>query len=378
MMRFLLPLLCIGQTLSLSASAADATTATERCEGVTAHLQLPPGPGNPRNSEGDFIALRDGRLMFVYTHFTGGGSDHAKAHLAARFSSDAGKTWTRKDVVVVPNEGGMNIMSVSLLRLANGKIALFYLQKNSLTDCRPLMRLSADEGKTWSEPIETISDKQMGYYVLNNDRVVQLKSGRLVVPVALHNTPQYKKPDWAGTIMAYLSDDGGKTWHRSKDQLVCKSPSGKRITLQEPGVVELNDGRLLMFARASGGFQQFSHSRDGGETWTPFVASTLASPVSPATIERIPSTGDLLVVWNDHGSTAKRPRGRRPFSAAISKDEGRSWRNVKRIEDKPNGHYCYTAMLFVDDHVLLGHCCGPGLGTTQVTRFPVAWLYADK
>ena len=29
-----------------------------------AALRLPPGAGNPRNSEGDFIRLKDGRIMF--------------------------------------------------------------------------------------------------------------------------------------------------------------------------------------------------------------------------------------------------------------------------------------------------------------------------
>ncbi|NQT53667.1 exo-alpha-sialidase, partial [bacterium] len=83
--------------------------------GVTKIRLLPPGKGNPRNSEGDFVQLKDGRLLFVYTHFTGGGSDHARAHLAGRFSADGGRTWTADDVVVVPNEGTMNVMSASLL-----------------------------------------------------------------------------------------------------------------------------------------------------------------------------------------------------------------------------------------------------------------------
>lgn len=34
-------------------------------------LQLNPGENNPRNSEGDFVRLKDGRIMFIYTHFTG-------------------------------------------------------------------------------------------------------------------------------------------------------------------------------------------------------------------------------------------------------------------------------------------------------------------
>ncbi|MDH7569773.1 MAG: sialidase family protein, partial [Armatimonadota bacterium] len=84
-------------------------------DGVRKIRLLPPGPGNPRNSEGDFIQLQDGRILFVYTHFTGGGEDHATAHLAGRFSSDGGYTWTPDDVVVLPNEGAMNVMSVSLL-----------------------------------------------------------------------------------------------------------------------------------------------------------------------------------------------------------------------------------------------------------------------
>ena len=80
------------------------------------NVLLPPKPENPRNSEGDFIELKDGRVMFVYTHFTGGTSDHATAYLAARFSADDGMTWSADDVTVVPNEGGFNVMSVSLLR----------------------------------------------------------------------------------------------------------------------------------------------------------------------------------------------------------------------------------------------------------------------
>ena len=41
-------------------------------------------------------------------------------------------------------------------------------------------------------------------------------------------------------------------------------------------------------------------STDGGDTWSDFEAMGIASPNSPATIERVPSTGDLLLVWNNH------------------------------------------------------------------------------
>src|SRR5262245_45945648 len=101
-------------------AGADGPQGVEK-DGVTRVRLLPPTPGkNPRNSEGAFISLKDGRLLFVYTHFTGGGGDHSAAHLAARSSRDGGRTWTDTDELVLANEAKMNIMSVSLLRLPSG------------------------------------------------------------------------------------------------------------------------------------------------------------------------------------------------------------------------------------------------------------------
>ena len=342
-------------------------------EGVDKIRLLPPDSDNPRNSEGDFIELKDGRVMFVYTHFTGGGSDHAAAHLAARFSSDRGKNWTGEDTVVIEREGNFNVMSVSLLRLKTGEIALFYLRKNSLTDCRPLMRISTDEAKTWSEPVVCISE--VGYNVLNNDRAVQLKNGRLLLPVSLHNTPAQDKFDGRGVISCYLSDDKGKTWRQSQTR-----QKGDRLTLQEPGVVELKDGRLMMFCRTPHGSQYLSYSEDQGDTWSEFQPSNIKSPQSPATLERIPKTGDLILVWNNHADVDPEYKGKRtPYHVAISRDEGKTWEKIKTLEDNVNGWYCYTAVEFVGDYVLLGHCAGDrrqgGLNTTQITRFHLDWLY---
>ena len=127
--------------------------------------------------------------------------------LCSRESNDNGKTWSKEDKVVVANEGGMNVMSVSLVRLHSGDIALFYLRKNSLRDCRPIMRISKDEAKTWSEPTECITD-EIAYYVMNNSRVAQLPSGRMILPTALHPNREGKLHD--GKIITYLSDDEGK------------------------------------------------------------------------------------------------------------------------------------------------------------------------
>ncbi len=337
-------------------------------------LRLEPGKNNPRNSEGDFIRLKDGRILFVYTHFTGGQGDDASAFLAGRYSTDNGKSWSKEDVPVLPNEGKQNIMSVSLLRLHNGKIALFYLRKNSESDCIPLMRVSDDEGSSWGEPTVCVDD--IGYYVMNNDRVVMLKNGRIILPLALHSTPGFS--GWFnGRIMCYYSDDEGLTWHKGHE-----IDNPESVTSQEPGIVELNDGNLMLFCRTNAGTQYISFSGDQGETWTPLAPGNIRSPLSPATIERIPSTGDLLLVWNNNYNPATNGGTRTPLNIAISKNDGKSWDKVKELENDPFGWYCYTAIDFTDDHVLLAHCAGnrrefSGLETTQITRLSLDWIYAD-
>lgn len=346
-------------------------------------LRLPSSKNNPRNSEGDFITLKDGRILFVYTHFTGGAADHSSAYLAGRYSSDGGKTWTQKDETIIENDGKQNIMSVSLLRLQDGRIALFYARKNSLHDLLPVMRISADEGAHWSEPIEIIPQQEVGYYVLNNDRVVQLKNGRIVVPLALHqNLPGSDRFNPNAKFLCYYSDDQGKTWQRGNEVAVETQPGGKQPYMQEPGLIELKDGTLMGFCRTNGGSQYVAFSKDDGQTFSELKPSNMISPVSPASIERIPSTGDLLLVWNNHQGIDAKLRGKRtPLSLAISKDEGKTWQQIQNIETNPNGWYCYTAIEFTKEGVLLGHCAGDrtknnGLAESQITLVPLSVIYA--
>lgn len=339
-------------------------------------LQLPPGPNNPRNSEGDFVTLRNGRILFVYSHYTGtSSSDHAPAYLAARTSDDGGKTWSDQDRLVLREDNVLNLMSVSLLRLKNGRLALFYLKKTSEIDCIPMVRFSDDEAQTWSAPTACITDRQ-GYFVLNNSRVIQLDSGRLLMAVALHRTASDPALVNKGRLWSYFSDDNGRTWQSGPE---VPNPGG--VITQEPGVVELKGGRVMMFIRTDSGVQYLSYSGDGGKTWSAVEPSTIRSPLSPASIKRIPATGDLLLVWNDNREVAQNIRGKRtPLNVAISKDEGKTWVKNKVIEPDPDGWYCYTAIHFVGRDTLLGYCAGSQskrthLSVINVTRLSHDWLY---
>ena len=285
---------------------------------VEVALRLEPTSESTRKSEGDFIKLKDGRILFIYSDFSGGEGDHSTAKLSGRFSDDNGKTWSTSDELVLSNEGKMNVMSVSLLRLANGKIALFYLRKNATDDCIVYMRTSSDEAKTWSDPVKCIEN--LGYYVLNNDRVVQLKNGRIIFPVSLHRTPTTK---WQsnGIISCYYSDDDGMTWNASA---TVTNPDN--VLLQEPGMVELKSGKMMLFCRTNKGVQYLSFSKDNGETWSAVEPSDIVSPVSPATIERIPNSSDLLMVWNNNTNGDNL---RTPLNVAISKNNGKKWLNIQ-------------------------------------------------
>ena len=309
-------------------------------------LHLPAGNDNPRNSEGDFITLKDGRILFVYSHYTGTSpDDHAHAYLAGRYSSDKGKTWTDEDIKMVEQEGIMNVMSVSLLRLQDGAIALFYLRKNSDSDCIPLLRISNDETRTWSDPVVCINDKE-GYFVLNNNRVIQLKDGRLVFAVSMHKSPGDTLFSNIGRIWSYYSDDNGLSWNPS-----IEIANPESVVTQEPGLIELKNGDILMYLRTMSGVQYFSYSDDRGETWSPVEKSNIKSPCSPASITRVPSKGDLLLVWNDNGTDQKRT----PFNIAYSKDDGKTWINRQVIEANPEGSFCYPAVHYTGKEILISY-----------------------
>src|SRR5450759_4022258 len=101
-----------------------------------------------------------------------------------------------------------------------------------------------------------ITDRE-GYFVLNNNRVIKLKNGRLVLAVAMHQSPGEEKFSNVGRLWSYFSDDNGKAWKASAEV----ANPGKIVT-QEPGLVELKNGDILMFIRTTAGVQYFSYSKD--------------------------------------------------------------------------------------------------------------------
>ncbi|HUP79108.1 MAG TPA: sialidase family protein [Pirellula sp.] len=149
---------------------------------------------------------------------------------------------------------------------------------------------------------------------------------------------------------------------------------------EEPCIVERRDGSLLALMRTSLGAIYRSESFDQGRTWNSPVTTLLTAPASPPCIKRIPSTNDLIVVWNHNYDETHHHQGERnPLSSAISKDDGATWQHIKDVEFKPGGAAAYASVFFQDDEAIVSYYYqekGFGGGSGVRLKFlPIAWFY---
>lgn len=329
---------------------------------------------HPRYSEGSILPLNDGSLLFANTEFDKSTSDFAAGRIVARRSADGGKTWSPPEVLQ-DNVGRMNVMSVTLRRFrspGNSGVGLFYLVKHDVNELKVYLRISGDDGRSFGPPI-LVTDAS-GYHVLNNDRVTQLLDGRLLCPIAW--SPDVEK-DGHFVSFCYWSDDGGQSWHTGASRVDVPQRGA-----MEPEVLELNDGSVLMIIRTQLGEIYASRSSDRGETWSQAEPWGVKSPESPATLRRIPSTGDLLLVWNpDYQQGTNHGGGRTPLVAAVSKDEGRTWGPHRVLEDRADQQYAYTSLAFHHGQVLLSYYVydsATGQISTRFRSLPIGWFYENS
>lgn len=326
-------------------------------------ILAPVTAANARNSEAAAVELRDRRILLVWSDFYGGPTDFSAGRLSAVTSADRGRTWGEK-YTVVENTAVVTTLLPSLLRLKSGELALFYLKMEDMADSRMFIRKSYDEAETWSDEVCVTSDP--GYHSPANDRCLQLRKGRIVVPDGWSESAFPGGP--VARLLCYYSDDGGETWQRGSGD--AEVPGGGA----EPVVVERKDGSLLMIARTSLAHIYRCESYDSGDTWSTPVPMALVSAESPANMKRIPSTGDLLLVWNH--SLDKRTRN--PLTAAISKDDGETWRNVRNLENDPQHSFAYPSIMFLGDEVMLTYYRSRYERTgweLKLNILPVSWFY---
>ena len=340
---------------------------------------IPAEGNNTRNGEGSFIRLKNGAVLFGYTEFIDDNrEDEANAVISAFISYDEGETWGQKRVLFKKSEGSVNIMSLSFLRMNNGDIGAFYIEKNTDATDNIFFTRSADEGDTWSTPIScTECINRPDYYILNNDRVITLQNGRILLPLALHTIHNTDIEFSPGEILFVCSDDDGATWKKIGHKLACPFKNNP-LGFQEPGLFQHNDGTVWCYIRTGLGFQFQCFSHDNGETWSsPEPNTFFSSPSSPMLVKNF---RDLTVaVFNPIPEHVLREAdeefwGRTPYTLAVSYDNGKSFTREKLyyIEDDLNNGYCYPAIITGEDYLLLAYyqsnntdCC---LNSTKIIK----------
>ena len=280
-------------------------------------------------------------------------------------SMDGGESWSDDGDLGCAEMGSPS--GLSCIRIDSGKLALAHRGKED--DRRGTeewnwnpwyLSYSDDGGRTWT----TAGNMNLlgGPY---HDVLTQMSTGRLVMPSRIcvsnnrHKGLEYDRVSTYGTwkglrlqvsghyhypevdiAAVSYSDDEGTTWTRCQGQLMGwfdadGVPNGKGgiTAVDEPSVAECSDGRLMMMGRSTVGRLVNCYSEDGGENWTPVLPMDLAASYSPPRLRRIPSTGDLLCIWNQtsreeilHGYR----RGR--LSSAVSRDNGESWEHFRTLE----------------------------------------------
>ena len=304
-----------------------------------------PAPGTPEISSvfvagsdgvntyripGMLVAPDDSLLVFCEARKESQ-DDASPTDMVLRRSVDGGRTWLPMQVLVrgAGKEALMNPCPV--IDWTNKTIILACDKANIISPNhhRHFQLVSADNGATWSEPVE-IKDRITGYDETFNPGPgvgIQMKSGRLVVPGYTGETNEQFEDNWHSRVL--YSDDHGATWTLGAPVLPFSD---------ESQAVELSDGSLMLNMRGNMGMscRGVAISEDGGETWSSFRWDhALNECPCQASIARFSlaekGEKDRLLFANPD-NTAERfgVVERTKMTLRMSYDEGKTW-PVKRL-----------------------------------------------
>lgn len=328
---------------------------------------LPPHENNPRNSEGAFLRMDSGEILFAYSAYVGeSGHDHAACNICMIRSFDEGEHWTDVPELIASASffGTKNVMSVSACPLADGSPAFYFLVKENDGTTTLGRTISRDGGKTFTAE-RTVWNVPPAYYVVNNDRMQRFSDGRLVAPASYYPPlGQIGGFSFPAIAVLLISEDDGKSFYLQKGvRLTHNDKRNLGYGLQEPGILELSPGVSWLWARTGVGYQYESYSIDHLASFSAPEASIFTSPDSPMQIVRYDER-TLYVVYNPIPNYNGRKKtgwgwGRTPIVLRKSTDNGKTFGDLHTIEDGERG-YCYPAMFFTRDGALLCAYCRGG------------------
>lgn len=225
----------------------------------------------------------------------------------------------------------------------------------------------AAEGRVGTYAQKMIEHSQDEYFTrmgwFTRTHPIQLPSGRILVPMY--------SDGFSFGIMA-ISDDGGVTW-TSSEPIV-------GYGCIQPSVVRKNDGTLVAYLRDNGPppkRAQISFSKDDGVSWTTARDTDIPNPGTSLEAVRL-RNGDWMMVYNDL------ERGRYSLMAAISDDEGATWKWKRHLEGSPSNsspnQYHYPSVIQAKDssiHVTYSYFVPEGKAIKHV-RLNEEWVKSGE
>jgi predicted neuraminidase len=174
-----------------------------------------------------------------------------------------------------------------------------------------------------------------------------------------------------------ISDDGGMTWTASEPIVGYGSI--------QPTVLLKRDGTLVAYMRDNGPPPKRVHistSKDEGVSWAPAQDTDIPNPGT--SLEAIVlKDGNWLMVYNDL------ERGRYSLAAALSEDEGQTWRWKRHLDGNPQrkspNQYHYPSVMQAKDgsiHVTYSYFIKDAAGAAakgksiKHVQFDEAWIQA--
>lgn len=224
--------------------------------------------------------------------------------------------------------------------------------------------------------------------------IVLTRKGRILLPFSFltdrtwrNRGGGFKEFTFTGQFDSTLiyTDDLGRSWHAANNLSIVTPDIVSAYGAVEPVVVELSD-RIWMLIRGQTGRFYESSSFDDGKTWSVPKPSGIVSSDSPAGLVKL-SDGRLVLLWNCCKRYPYAYGGRQVLHAAISADEGKTWRGFREVaRDRlrnqpppPTGDHG-TAYPFPvatkDDRVLFR--TGQGEGRVEVKILDPSYLYQTR
>lgn len=325
---------------SVWAAGVSEVPGAERASAAAEALTIPFQGDLP--FQGDMVRRPGGRLILM-----GQGVRYA-------VSDDGGRRWSQPRSLLTSSkpDQGLPVQSDSdvlgLRFLPSGDLVICYGRWRKAGNRRRqeiIFRTSIDEGRSWLGEISMAPLPGDDLYALHGS-LTRLQSGRLILPAYTKFSHDYVGrgkglgstwlPEYSATHMLY-SDDQGQSWDHGGALFHWKGMGyGGSAPCGQACLAETQDGRLLMLAQSTNMRVLRVYSSDEGESWTMVETTDLHNADTPVRLARIPSTGDLLLVWNQVTAQEQRSGyGRGRLSTAISRDSGQSWTYFKTLELSP-------------------------------------------